>query len=415
MDKEEETELTQFLSQVFPALDSAVTEIRIELDKLGCDGIEDLQHVTEEDLLFLKPLRRRKLLAAISERLRTTSDSRDRHETSLLDSSMSSITTIPETDFEDSSGCSTPEPDRIKSVFTIPWHRFPRTVTRKCTSGQSLNAAETREVKRIVSDEMMAVGVTKRAAIRKAAEDICNRYPSSFEDRGIGGTKLGSGYQSLFSGLENRIYNETHKIRKRKAEVLQSTPNESTEDAAADFDVYGCKQGMWLPNAPNEDDLKSQMEMKKELQNLKQQDCDAEEVKHRMSNTYYLQRRDVSSGMPIIELGKQWPFLFNYKCLSEHFYMLTEVNPESAFEESLIARNKGSRIYDYILSGSRKKKSEDLKRWMSIIKAEVEDSKSTEPQLQGVFLLLVNYFEDKEDQLFRFYGVCSGPKRIEPL
>ena len=67
MDKEEETELTQFLSAVFPALDSTVTEIRIELDKLGGDGIEDLQHVTEEDLLFLKPLRRRKLLVAISE------------------------------------------------------------------------------------------------------------------------------------------------------------------------------------------------------------------------------------------------------------------------------------------------------------------------------------------------------------
>ena len=68
MDKEA-AELTQFLSQVFPTLDDEnLREIRIELvDKLGCDEVEYLQHATEDDLHFLKPLRRRKLLAAISE------------------------------------------------------------------------------------------------------------------------------------------------------------------------------------------------------------------------------------------------------------------------------------------------------------------------------------------------------------
>ena len=62
------TEITEFLSQVFPALDNDSTAgIRVELVNLGCDAVEDLQHVTEDDLSFLKPLRRRKLLAAISK------------------------------------------------------------------------------------------------------------------------------------------------------------------------------------------------------------------------------------------------------------------------------------------------------------------------------------------------------------
>ena len=157
----------------------------------------------------------------------------------------------------------------------------------------------------------------------------------------------------------------------------------------------------------NTSDLKSQMDMKKQLQNLKElPDRDDEQVKQLMTDAYYLLRKDVTSGMPVVELNEQWPLLLDYKCLTEHFYMLTEVNPVSAFEESLIGRNKGSRIYDYILSGSQKKKGEDLKHWMSLIKAEVDDTKSTKPQLQGVFFLLVNYFEEKEDQLFRFYGVC---------
>lgn len=61
-------ELMQFLSTVFPTLDEEnLKEIRVELDKLGCDEVEYLQHATEDDLHFLKPLRRRKLLAAISE------------------------------------------------------------------------------------------------------------------------------------------------------------------------------------------------------------------------------------------------------------------------------------------------------------------------------------------------------------
>ena len=68
MDKEA-AELTQFLSQVFPTLDDEnLQEIMIELvDKLGCDEVKYLQHATGDDLHFLKPLRRRKLLAAISE------------------------------------------------------------------------------------------------------------------------------------------------------------------------------------------------------------------------------------------------------------------------------------------------------------------------------------------------------------
>ena len=165
---------------------------------------------------------------------------------------MSSPSTIPDTDPEETSRCSTPEP--VKSDFSIPWHKFPRTVMKKCASRKCLTASETREVKRIVSDEMLGVGVTKRGAtkrgatkrgaIRKAAKTICNRYPCSFEDRGIGGTKLGNGYQSLFSGIENRIYNETHKIRKRKAEVLQSKASGDSTDGTADLDMYGCKRGM---------------------------------------------------------------------------------------------------------------------------------------------------------------------------
>ena len=110
---------------------------------------------------------------------------------------MSSPSTIPDTDPEETSSSSTPE--SVKSDFSIPWHKFSRTVTKKCASRKCLTASETREVKRIVSDEMLGVGVTKRGSIRKAAKAICDRYPCSFEDRGIGGTKLGNGYQSLFS------------------------------------------------------------------------------------------------------------------------------------------------------------------------------------------------------------------------
>ena len=148
------------------------------------------------------------------------------------------------------------------------------------------------------------------------------------------------------------------------------------------------------------------MEKKKQLQNLKElPDGDVEEVTKLMTDTYHLQRKDICSDMPIVELNKEWHFLLTYKCLVNHFH--TEINPQSAMEESLHARNKGCRIYEYVLSGPQKKKSGDLKQWIRIIKAEVEETKSTDPQCQGVCFLLLNYFEDEEDRLFRFYGVCS--------
>ena len=330
----------------------------------------------------------------------------DLDERNLLEGSMSSPSTIPDTDPEETSSSSTPE--SVKSDFSIPWHKFSRTVTKKCASPKCLTASETREVKRIVSDEMLGVGVTKRGSIRKAAKAICDRYPCSFEDRGIGGTKLGNGYQSLFSGIENRIYNETHKIRKRKAEVLQSKASDDSTKGTGDFDMYGCKQGMWLPHCQNEDEVNAQMEKKKQLQNLKElPDGDVEEVTKLMTDTYHLQRKDICSGMPIVELNKEWPFLLTCKCLVNHFHMLTEINLQSAMEVSLHARNKGCRIYEYVLSGPQKKKSGDLKQWIRIIKAEVEETKSTDPQCQGVSFLLLHYFEEEEDRLFRFYGVSS--------
>ncbi len=292
---------------------------------------------------------------------------------------MSSPSTIPETDLEETSTCSS-TPESVKLDFSIPGHKFPRTVMNKCASRKCLTASETREVKGIVSDEMMGVGDTKCGAIRKAAKAICDRYPCSFQDRGNGGTKLGNGYQSLFSGIENHIYNETHKIRKQKAEVLQSKASDDSTEGSADFDMYGCKQGMWSPDCPNEDESNAQIEKKKQLQNLKElPDGDIEEVTKLMTDTYYLQRKDICNGIPTVELNKEWPFLLTYKCLVNHFHMLTEINPQSVMEESLHARNKGSRIYEYVLSRPQKKKSGDLKQWIHIIKAKVE-TKSTDPQ-----------------------------------
>ncbi|XP_033633454.1 uncharacterized protein LOC117294998 [Asterias rubens] len=132
-----------------------------------------------------------------------------------------------------------------------------------------------------------------------------------------------------------------------------------------------------------------------------------------MTDTYHLQRKDICSGMPIVELNKEWPFLLTCKCLVNHFHMLTEINLQSAMEVSLHARNKGCRIYEYVLSGPQKKKSGDLKQWIRIIKAEVEETKSTDPQCQGVSFLLLHYFEEEEDRLFRFYGVDGNKQKID--
>ena len=97
-----------------------------------------------------------------------------------------------------------------------------------------------------------------------------------------------------------------------------------------------------------------------------------------------------------------------YASLSNHFETLTGVNMCLALEETLVARNKAARICDYIFhvcSVSKKCQATNLKTWIALLKREVEATKSTTPQVQAIPLLLINFFEEKEEDLFRFYGV----------
>ncbi|XP_064641978.1 uncharacterized protein LOC135496292 [Lineus longissimus] len=374
-----EGELMGFLRNVFPSMDKdSLQQITTTLvDTLGCDDVDDLRHATEADLEFLKPLRRRKLLAAISERFAASSSAEA--SVFLEVSNVSSPTSIPETDLEDSSRCSTPQ---LEQDFIVPWKKFPRNVMKKCSKNQHLTASETREVKRIVGDEMRALGITHRAAIRKAAVSMCNKYPRSFEDLSIDGSKLGDGFQSLFSGLENRVYNENYKDNlKRKSQATASCSDSSESLADLPVDQYGCRKGMWMPESPSEEEVTAQVEKKDKLKEMRDNDYDYEEVIKLMSETYYLQRKDICSGMDISELCKEWPFILSYKCLVNHFQNLTDINPQATMEESLLARNKGNRIYEFILSHPQKKKSGQLNKWVHLIKEEVKVTKSTDPQI----------------------------------
>ncbi|XP_064646153.1 uncharacterized protein LOC135499338 [Lineus longissimus] len=268
---------------------------------------------------------------------------------------------------------------------------------KHCKRGIRPTPSERRELISLISGDMIALGCPKRATIKRVAKSIVAKYPDSLEDKNTDGRRLGNGYQSLFTKLENKIYNEGQKKRRLQRQSELKTGEAPKRNAQDDDnkDRYGCIEHQWKPKMPEGEMIQTQEEKKGTLKSFGPE-YDSKEVTRLMSETYFLQRKNICENSTVKELMVEWPFLFKYECLSVHFEHLTGVKIDSAYKESLVARNKGFRIWEFLSStASGSKKSNKLKTWISLVTGNREAVEKDGDKPETPFIAIIDAGEEK--------------------
>lgn len=199
---------------------------------------------------------------------------------------------------------------------------------------------------RIVIDNVLAKGRGRpgRRKLREFAKEIVQQYPCSFQDRETNGTTIiGSGYDSLFIQLENRLENISR--------PLASDPSKRPADKGDEMrkksmhsDRYGCVE--WQPTVENSQEQESKQQ---DLKNdFKTRQLDESAIRKLMTDTYAIQRAAINKGSSVKTLMEEWPFLFEAACLFDHTRTLLGLEVQTKMAEEV--SRKGKAITDFLLS-----------------------------------------------------------------
>lgn len=165
-----------------------------------------------------------------------------------------------------------------------------------------------------------------------------------FQDRALGETKvIGTGYDSLFVQLENRVQNVrrplTHKPTKRPADAEGRQGGKVNRYS----DCYGCVE--WQPVL--EGSLDELEDKKAELKNAFKNNNNLPEmcVKKLMKETYAIQRSTINQGSCVNVLLEEWPYLFEVVHLFDHTSTLLAFPVQKKLVEEI--SKKGKTIKDF--------------------------------------------------------------------
>lgn len=256
---------------------------------------------------------------------------------------------------------------------------------------------------RIVVSEMMKLcDSPSKQSSTAIAKKMVAKYPASLQDV-IEGDVVGSGYYSLVKQIQNRIENvkrpSVPKIRKRNRTEDSDTEEIPAEQKAAVQDTYGCVN--WEPKfMPLNETKESQLDKQERMKIIsKTTTVDPEEVSNLLKATYYSQRKDINNGASIKQLCENWPFLFQEVGMCAHFKQLTGIDLKEMFLKSL--DKKGQRLLNFLKTSGAEKKKKVLQTAakLEIMRAQNEGCSE---DLKDVVLLLLAYFDEKEEIMFHY-------------
>ncbi|XDV17605.1 hypothetical protein PO909_023439, partial [Leuciscus waleckii] len=173
----------------------------------------------------------------------------------------------------------------------------------------------------------------------------------------------------------------------------------------AKIDSYGCVR--WQPeDYPDGETSASLKEKKLEMLDIFSREGlkgpQRERVEDLMAITYAKQREYINTkpSPRILDVGKEWPFLFSQKFLLSHFTTLTNVELYTRLNEDM--DKKGKRLLDFF--------SSQITRWRKEVKADLKEAlKKDREGTDGLaaMLVMLAHFKDQEESLFLIADVSS--------
>ncbi|XP_039307544.1 uncharacterized protein LOC105207072 isoform X2 [Solenopsis invicta] len=328
-----------------------------------------------------------------------------------------SSSTMQRNDISDSSSISTcsealsssnRSSTKVKSINLEDgvWSKLSERIVAACVRGDKLCFSDRKAViQKIVEYMIDTLKNTTRSKAHEIATILCNTYPKTFADT-IGNDEMwGSGLETV--RLE--IYNAClYKINSKKRKSFSKATNYDSDDAEQEErqqqatsrrqDEYGCVE--YAPilldeNAESENKRRTLLELFA-LHEINPQ------VLKLMEETYPTLRavlNDKNRNLEII--AAEWPFLQETDCFFQYCSRLLGKNVVQVWTNSLSNKTKSIRQY---FKHSQKKKANEINEIINDCKTAVQIRKDKIPKLLVIFRLLIFYFNEKENFLFKIIG-----------
>ncbi|XP_041960247.1 uncharacterized protein LOC121718897 isoform X1 [Alosa sapidissima] len=398
------------LQTVLPQLDQVKLETLVnELLKVGVEGPGDLQFIQEDDIKhLLTPIQCRKIIHSLKGGPTNPQLSPSSPEPlSVASSSTCPISPI------------SPISAWVNS-FEVPWNKVRATLRRAVDAGERPAPDDRRHLIRVIVDAMRehSLNPTRRECM-VVAKAITEKYPNSFLDKNEEGELIGCGYFSVINQLKIRVEyvnrgNTLSRLRKHKRTQRDDGDGDDDQPAVATcarVDSYGCVR--WQPEDYPDGETSASLEEKKlEMLDIFSQEglkgAERGRVEDLMAITYAKQREYINANPSpsILDVGKEWPFLFSQKFLLSHFTTLTNVELYTRLNEDL--DKKGKRILDFF--------SSQITKWRKEVRAVLKEAlKKDREGTDGLaaMLVMLAHFKEQEESLFLLADVTTTPADAE--
>ncbi|KAK0142148.1 hypothetical protein N1851_020164 [Merluccius polli] len=303
--------------------------------------------------------------------------------------------------------------------FEVPWNKVRPTLRRAVVAGERPSPEDRRHLLRVTVDAMRehSLNPTRRECV-VVAKAIPQKYPKNFLDKTEEGELIGCGYFSVINQLKTRVEylnrgNTFSHLRKPKR--TQRDENGDDDPPAVDTcvraDSYGCVR--WQSEDYPDGETSASLEEKKlEMLDIFSREglkgAERGRVEDLMAITYAKQRDYINANPSpsILDVGKEWPFLFSEKFLLSHFTTLTNVELYRRLNADL--DKKGKRLLLFF--------SSQITRWRKEVRAVLKEAlKEGREGTDGLaaMLVMLAYFKEQEDSHFLLVDVTTTPADAE--
>ncbi|XP_052459453.1 uncharacterized protein LOC128018121 [Carassius gibelio] len=401
------------IQAVLPQLDEAKLETLVnELVKVGVEGPDDLQFIQEDDIKhLLTPIQCRKIIHS----LKVCNAGPSNPQLSPSSSEPLSVAY--------SSTCPISSISPISAwvnSFEVPWNKVRLTLRRAVDAGERPAPDDRRHLIKVTVDAMRerSLNPTRRECV-VVAKAITQKYPNSFLDKNEEGELIGCGYFSIINQLKTRVEylnrgNPLSRLRKHKRTQRDDEDGDDDQPAVATcarIDSYGCVR--WQPaDYPDGETSASLEEKKLEMIDIFSREglkgAERGRVEDLMAITYAKQREYINAkpSPSILDVGKEWPFLFSQKFLLSHFTTLTNVELYTRLNEDM--DKKGKRLLDFF--------SSQITKWRKEVRAVLKEAiKKDREGSDGLaaMLVMLAHFKEQEESIFLIADETTTPADAE--
>lgn len=397
------------LQTVLPQVEEGKLETLVHelMTKVGVEGPDDLLYIHEDDVKhLLTPIQCKKLLHSLKQGPENPLQSSSSPETLPLVPSNPISPVSPMSTWVDS--------------FVLPWNKIRPNLRRALDAGERPDPQDRRHLIKLTVDAMRELSLNAtRKDCTAVAKAIIQKYPNSFLDKTEEGEVIGCGYFSLTNQLKYRVEylnrdNTSFRLRMPKRthrDVEDGDDDQSASAKCARVDSYGCVR--WQPEDFPEGETSASLEVKKvEMQEIFSREglrgAERGRVGDLMAITYVKQREfiNTNSSPSLLDVDKEWPFLFTQKFLLSHFTTLTNIDINARLNEDL--DKKGKRILEFF--------GGQIKRWRKELRAVLKEAlKKERDGTDGLaaILVMLAHFKEQEESLFLLADVTTTPADAE--